>query len=385
MKKNNEIKLLKVHLGHKRNLTCISFCKRGRHLMRICLLTAIMIFFTVISVAIAQTNKLNVVGMATGSTTGTYYKFGLDITKLIDTLKLKPEIDFTIKVKDSEGSLANIKLLASKENAGFAIVQSDVLKFLVSSKKAKHRQIAKKIRLIFPFYNEEVHLFAKTNITCIEDLQGKTVILGTKNSGNWLTAYNLLYNIMNIRPGNEIHLSPPEAVEAVLEGKADAMFYVVGKPAKQFQNLDELHQKYPNLYGKFHFVPLDNSKMLDAGYVKSEISNYQWFDKTIPTVAVKAILICYDFSTQINEYYKVRCQQLGILSKAIRNNLESLKKEAEKGKNSSVHTKWEEVNLDEKIELWKLDRCSHPRSIFTTSEEPLFTEEDIRIIGEGHD
>ena len=40
------------------------------------------------------------------------------------------------------------------------------------------RQVAGRLRLIFPFYNEEVHLFAGKSILSFGDLQGKRVVVG---------------------------------------------------------------------------------------------------------------------------------------------------------------------------------------------------------------
>jgi TRAP-type uncharacterized transport system substrate-binding protein len=59
--------------------------------------------------------------MVTGSKTGTYIQFGNDIAGVAKTVGLD------ILVKDSQGSIDNIKRINSKENATFGIVQSDVL------------------------------------------------------------------------------------------------------------------------------------------------------------------------------------------------------------------------------------------------------------------
>src|SRR5690348_7575463 len=62
--------------------------------------------------------------MVTGSPTGTYIVFGQDIARVTRPTGLH------ILVKDSEGSLDNIRRLVSRENAALGIVQSDVLGFL---------------------------------------------------------------------------------------------------------------------------------------------------------------------------------------------------------------------------------------------------------------
>ncbi|NJN45392.1 MAG: hypothetical protein HC808_01645 [Candidatus Competibacteraceae bacterium] len=71
------------------------------------------------------------VGMVTGSKTGTYYQFGQDIAEVA-----KPK-GVNILVKESKGSIDNIKRLNSRENAAFGIVQSDVLGFWNARKVRK--------------------------------------------------------------------------------------------------------------------------------------------------------------------------------------------------------------------------------------------------------
>ena len=80
------------------------------------------------------------------------------------------------------------------------------------------------------------------------------------------------------------------------------------------------------------------------------MTDYDWVDTTVPTIAVKAVLMSFDFSGKQSPYFIQRCQQLATLGQAIRANLNQLKQ--------TGHPKWKEVNLDEKVGIWPLDRCS---------------------------
>jgi TRAP transporter TAXI family solute receptor len=288
-------------------------------------------------------------GMVTGSKAGTYFQFGQDLARLGRTMGMD------LMVKESEGSTANIRRLVSAENAALAIVQSDVLGFLHRSDDPEVRQIAERLRLVFPFYNEEVHLFARQPIHRFEDLEGKRVVVGTQGSGNWLTSSNLLLTI-KVRPAERIELPPPEAVHAVLRGEADAMFYVAGKPVKLFTALGELQKepRYANLLEEVHFVPLSPEDMLRE-YGASTIGpdDYGWVVETVPTVAVKAVLISYDFSSRRTPYYRKRCGQLFHLGRMIRDNMAELKQ--------TGHPKWKEIDLEDPIGIWERDPCSHAR------------------------
>jgi TRAP transporter TAXI family solute receptor len=246
--------------------------------------------------------------MVTGSQAGTYIRFGEDIARIARAINLP------IVVKESEGSIDNIRRLVSPEKVAIGIVQSDVLGFLSRSEDPRMRQIARNLRLMFPFYNEEVHLFARRDIQRFEDLHGRRVVVGTKGSGNWLTATNLL-RLLAIEPAERLELPPPEGVRAVLTGKADAMFYVAGKPVKLFVNMRELRldPQYANLLQEVHLVPLNHEKLLQE-YTAATLGpgDYDWLEHTLPTIAVQAVLISFDFSSRRTPYFRRRCEQLEV-------------------------------------------------------------------------
>jgi TRAP transporter TAXI family solute receptor len=292
--------------------------------------------------------KAEGIGMVTGSTTGTYFQFGQDIAKLARAAGLE------ILVKESEGSIDNVRRLVSLENAALGIVQADVLGFLSRAQDPEVRRISERLRLVFPFYNEEVHLLARKEIRRFADLDGKRVVVGTKGSGNWLTSHNLL-RMLNIKPAERIELPPPEGASAVLGGEADAMVYVAGKPVKLFTTFRELqnHPQYAPLVKAVHFVPLQHESMLQE-YVATTIGpdDYVWLSEAIPTVAVKAVLISFDFSSRSSPYYQQRCEQLAKVGRVVRENFAELQR--------AGHPKWKEVELDQELKLWKRDACSQP-------------------------
>ena len=304
-------------------------------------------FFSAFSLSVwAQSSNEDGMGMVTGSETGTYIKFGQDMAKMSEREGLN------LLVKTSEGSLSNIERMDSRENAGIGIVQSDVLGFLSRSSNPKMKRTASRLRLIFPFYNEEVHLYANKDIQSITDLEGKRVVVGSSGSGNWLTSKNLL-NLMGVTPAEELNLNPVDGAKEILLGNADAMFYVAGKPVKLFKNLEKVfaNKEFTELADNVHMVPLTDEKMLGE-YVAAELTNedYNWLEGSVTTIAVKAMLIGFDFSTKRNSYYKKRCNEFQKLGNAIRNNIDELRAEG--------HPKWNQVNLDEEVGLWERDTCS---------------------------
>jgi uncharacterized protein len=283
--------------------------------------------------------------MVTGLVTGTYFRIGKDI----HTALIKNNID--VDVKSSNGSIDNINRIGSTESASMGIVQSDVIGFLARSEQPESRKLAERLRLVFPLFQEEVHLLGSTEINKLTDLNGKTVVLGAKGSGTWLTAINIL-KITGIRPDKILRLSPEEGVIALLQGKADAMFAVGGKPLKIFQNLGELktHKQFSDVIKQIHFIPIDDP-LLFKEYVPAvlEPANYNILPAPVPTIALTAILTSYDFSEAETPYATKRCEEIRNFSKALASNLGWLK---QKG-----HEKWKEVNLDTELGLWKKDEC----------------------------
>jgi hypothetical protein len=95
--------------------------------------------------------------------------------------------------------------------------------------------------------------------------------------------------------------------------------------------------------------------------------DYPWLSEDIPTMAVKAVLISFDFSSQSNPYYQKRCEQLAKLGRVVRENFAELQR--------AGHPKWKEVELGQELELWKRDACSQPvmREPAKEKEEDLVT------------
>jgi uncharacterized protein len=286
-------------------------------------------------------------GIVTGPKTGTYYAFGKDIA----TSAAKTGMPVDVKI--SEGSIDNIKRINSSENAALGIVQSDVLGFLSRSKSPDSMRMASHLRMIFPFYNEEVHVLARKDIKDFAGLQGKRVAIGEEGSGNMLTSINL-FSMMNVTPSETRKITPAQGVVQVLKGDLDAVIFVAGKPVRLFKNLEDLtlpeNQKYAPMLEQVHFLPMNNPRMLEE-YKPADITkgDYNFVGEDVKTIAVQAVLVSYDFSGA-----KKRCEKLAGLAKAIRSDMPLLKQNG--------HPKWKEVNLDADIGLWKKDECVWPQA-----------------------
>src|SRR6185437_15937438 len=178
-------------------------------------------------------------GIITGSDKGTYYQFGLDLQKLS-----KPT-GVNLTVHTSKGSIENIFAVYQRPGVQMGIVQSDVLAFVarVQSDPVLKR-IAKKTRMVFPLYNEEIHILARSGVAEFDDLGDRRVAIGREGSGTYLTA-RLLFNVADVTPREMVLIDTDEALAELKAGRIDAMFYVAGYPVKLFsegvQEGDQLH------------------------------------------------------------------------------------------------------------------------------------------------
>jgi TRAP transporter TAXI family solute receptor len=166
-------------------------------------------------------------GIITGSEKGTYYQFGLNLQALGRTN------GFSVTVHPSKGSVENIFAVYQRPGVPLGIVQSDVLAFVARVQTDQTlMRIAKKIKLVYPLYNEEIHLLARRGVvTTFDDLADKRVAIGREGSGTYLTTRRL-FKLSEVTPREMLLIDTDEALAALKAGKIDAMFFVAGVPVR---------------------------------------------------------------------------------------------------------------------------------------------------------
>jgi TRAP transporter TAXI family solute receptor len=223
-----------------------------------------------------------------------------------------------------------------KPNTQLGIVQSDVLAFVarVQSDPVLKR-IAKKTKMVFPLYNEEIHLLGRKEITDFDDLTDRRVAIGREGSGTYLTA-RLLFKVSDVAPKEMVLIDTDEALAALKAGRIDAMFYVAGYPVKL---LSEGVTEADGLA----LIPITN-KSITEFYTRTEIpaATYAWQPQALNTVAVKAVMISFDFRRK-------DCDIIGQFAQAISTNLPWLVKNG--------HPKWKSVDLDAPLKGWEQYDC----------------------------
>ena len=107
-------------------------------------------------------------GIIRGGAKGTYYQFGLNLKTLVNAHGIN------LTVANSNGSVENVYAVYNRPNTQIGIVQADVLAFISRSQtNPTLKQIAKKTKLVFPLYNEEVHIVGQNDITNFSEASQK--------------------------------------------------------------------------------------------------------------------------------------------------------------------------------------------------------------------
>jgi len=269
-------------------------------------------------------------GLITGGDKGTYYAFGLDLQKLV-----KPQ-GINLTVHPSKGSVENIFAVYQRPSVQMGIVQSDVLAFVARLQSDPTlTRIAKKTKMVFPLYNEEIHLVARKGITDFDDLAGRRVAVGREGSGTYLTS-RLLFKLSEVVPAEMVYIDTGEALAELKAGRVDAMFYVAGYPVKLLK--DDITEK-DNLV----LVPITNKSILEF-YPQAEVPAgvYSWQPTAVVTAAVKAVLVSFDFRRK-------DCDNVGRFSQILATHLDGLQK--------GGHPKWKVVDLNYPLRGWEQYDC----------------------------
>ena len=264
--------------------------------------------------------KVNIT-IVTGSSSGNYFKIGKSIENECK------DNDIKFKVKQSKGSLDNYYELIS-EKASLGIIQSDVYDYLKNQLKDKD---IKKIKLVYPLYDEQLHVLIKknSNIKSLIDLKNKKVVVGTIKSGTWVTSKNIMSHLD--LTWKMITEEPMKSLDKLKNDEVSAIFYVAGAPIDIINSLEEDED----------ITLLDISKDLNGSAYSLHtilVNTYPSFlDKNITTAGITALLVNGKNSKNIGGIY--RC---------IKNKIKKKFTIDENNKNTA-DVLWNDVSLNKKV------------------------------------
>jgi len=248
----------------------------------------------------AAAEDLRFFKIASGSRGGTYFPIASALAKVISNPPGSKSCenggncgvpDLTATAQSTGGSVANVDALLAKKYPA-AIAQSDVTYWsYTGTGPFRTRKPNTLLCVISSLYPEDVHLVAskKSNINKLEDLSGKRVALGERDSGSLLGA-QLLVRAYGLQEGKDFtpsFLNFEGAQTAMKNGEIDAFITVAGHPSKSISEMIKAHGA--------HLVPIvgkgrDTLAEKSPFYAVSRIPAGVYPDQPdIDTVAVTAL------------------------------------------------------------------------------------------------
>jgi len=166
-------------------------------------------------------------------------------------------------------------------------------------------------------------------------LQGKRVAVGEDGSGTYLTA-RLLLEVTGVQPAQILTIGTDEALARLKAREIDAMFYVAGLPVKLFS-------EGVTAADGLAVLPITNRKASEFyQQVRIPAGTYPWQGAEVTSVAVKAVLVSYDFRND-------NCNSVGQFAKALYQNMNWLRQNG--------HPKWRQVDLEFPLKGWDQYDC----------------------------
>ena len=255
--------------------------------------------------------------MASGGVGGTYYPLAGGMAKLWkDAI---PGINVTVQATGA--SVANIRLLGRNE-VDLALVQNDIAAYGRAGEEsfADRKEKYTHYLAIGALYPEPVQIVVPSNspLRRIEDLKGKTVVVGAAASGTELASRQILEAYgMTYAGGKDIKplfLGFAEGATALRENSADALVMVAGIPNASLADVQTVTP--------IRLLPIDLNRLRKkyGFYVEFRVpaGTYKGMDANVEVVALKAMLVVRDeiASRLVYEMTKALFEKAGAIGHA---------------------------------------------------------------------
>lgn len=259
----------------------------------------------------ANSGKKEKVIIGTGGTSGTYYAVG----GVMSTV-LNPVMDgVNLEIVSTGASKTNVYEITDG-NCQMAVLQGDVLAYAHEGTDLFENDGAETTSLwVAGIYNETVQIIARSGLTTVDELRGKTVCVGDVGSGTEFNARQVLEAYgMTFDDINAVNGSFADGVEGIKDGKYDAAFNVAGAPTTAIVDLSATN--------KFSMISLSDEAVatLQENYpflVAEDLpaNTYNGIDYEVKCVAVKAVLVASeDLSEEVvYEFTKAMFENLDSL------------------------------------------------------------------------
>jgi uncharacterized protein len=195
------------------------------------------------------------------------------------------------------GASQNAEDVMLTRGIDLGIVQTDVLDDI--KRNPPFPGVEKYLQYISKLYARQVQILAGPDIQSIDDLKGKKVNLGLRDSGTYTTA-TTIFKTLGVGP-DVTNLPDALALEKLRRGEISALVYVATKPSRLFQDIrpDE----------NLHFLPITGN--LPPVYRPITVTSNDYpelvsNDAPVKTVEVGTVLVVYNWPTNSEHYQRVR-------------------------------------------------------------------------------
>ncbi len=229
--------------------------------------------------------------LATGSRTGVYFPLGHGIKKAVeDTFP-----DILIEVVETSGTLDNLRLL-DNEQVDMALVQNDSA-YYFSHGEAMFNLPSSKALAVASLYTEIIQVIAtkKSNIQYLNQLKGRRVRTGSPPD-NIANSATLMFSLDGWEATDltDIRCKFGEARDMLFDNSLDAAFVTAGIPTPLLTTrIDGI-----SLLDYVNFIPINEGlanrlirRFPYFVYTEIPANTYDFQDKAIKTVGVRAILV----------------------------------------------------------------------------------------------
>jgi TRAP transporter TAXI family solute receptor len=268
------------------------------------------------------------VGIVGGLFSGTYMQLVAEMASALndgDNLRILPIVSY--------GAAANLDDLLYLRGVDVAITQSDVFEYFRTERKTAN--LDRRVQYIIRLPTSELHVLARDDVQTLQDLRGKKVNFGPAGTGASLTGNIVLQRLgINVE---QVNIDQASALQKLKSGEIDAIARVVPKPVDFFSKIP------PN--SGLHLVNIPFTRMFTDYYTLGEFTKQDYPNllqgkDAIDTIAVPAVLACYNWAPDTERYRKV--QRL----------IQYLFTNFDKFRHPPFHPKWLDVNLSATVPGW---------------------------------
>ena len=272
---------------------------------------------------------IGTVGMLAGGVDSTGLRIASDLARVLDNGN-----ELRIIPMAGKGSIQNINDLLTLKAVDIAIVQSDVLARF--AKIGRQPGLQSHVQYVAKLYSEEFHVLSRMQFLCLQDLTGRRVSFGPKDSGMAITAETVFE--ANGIAVNPLYLDHEEAIERLKRGELDALVYIGGKSSPAF---DRITHK-----DKVHFLDVEYLPALQANYLPAIVTaeDYPGLvapNESVGTIAVSTVMAINSLPPQ--------SERFRVLSRFTERFFASI----EKFKTGAYSPKWREVDIRAPLKGWQ--------------------------------